>query len=129
MSKEKRREFIKKLSKLTEPDFGLLRLEFPEAAGQIDATGAVQHRVAQLVNWAESATGPGLDELMSSAQQLWPETLGSLTEAEKSAIVEQFSDPLKAEPPSEVTDEAFKQLVDRTIEAVREGQHSKYEVH
>jgi endonuclease G len=70
-----------------------------------------------------------LDELMSSAQQLWPETLGSLTEAEKSAIVEQFSDPLKAEPPSEVTDEAFKQLVDRTIEAVREGQHSKYEVH
>jgi CHAT domain len=62
---------IKALAQLDPSDFGLLEEAIPGASSHTSPHASVPERAAQLVRWAESPTGPGLDAIYHTASRIF----------------------------------------------------------
>jgi len=58
------------LKRLGPSDLSTLIAAIPGASGQVSRNGTGPEKVAELVGWAESSTGPGLQEVHRIAQQV-----------------------------------------------------------
>ncbi len=58
--------FVRALAGLTPADFELFVATIPNAAPHISRQGTVSEKVAELIRWAESSTGPGIDAVQDA---------------------------------------------------------------
>jgi hypothetical protein len=63
-----RRTLVKILAGLTPADFELFVTTIPGAGLQISRQGTIPEKVAELIRWAESSTGPGIDAVHEAYQ-------------------------------------------------------------
>jgi hypothetical protein len=66
-----RRALVSTLSRLAPPDLALLVTALG-AAAYVSGAATVPEQAAQLIRWAESPTGPGLEELRATAAAVLP---------------------------------------------------------
>lgn len=74
---ESREDFITTLGRLSQNDFGSIRMLLKNCWGDVDDRGAVRARVNQLVQWSEALGGPGLKEVYRAAHRVLPKVFGS----------------------------------------------------
>jgi hypothetical protein len=60
--------FVKTLGDLTPADFELFVTTIPKAASHVSRQGAIREKAAELIGWAESPTGPGLEAVQEAYQ-------------------------------------------------------------
>jgi hypothetical protein len=63
--------FVKALAGLGPPDFELFVATIPDAARHVSGHGTIPERVAQLIRWAESSTGRGIEPLQDAYRKLF----------------------------------------------------------
>ena len=60
------------LARLGPSDLAKLIIAIPGASGQVSRIATVPEKVSELLQWAESSTGPGLEKVQQTAQQVLP---------------------------------------------------------
>ena len=66
-----RLSLVKALIELTVPDFNKLIAAIPKSSNNISRHSTVPEQVSELLSWAESSTGPGLDEIYQTFLKLF----------------------------------------------------------
>jgi hypothetical protein len=73
--------FVRTLSAMSPPDWATLVAMIPRAAMYISHHGTIPEQVAELVRWAESSTGPGLEFIRKAADAIFPPILPNIESA------------------------------------------------
>jgi hypothetical protein len=57
---------VRTLAALSPPSFDILVAAIPNAAQNVSHHGTVPQKAAELIRWAESPTGPGIDAVQEA---------------------------------------------------------------
>jgi hypothetical protein len=66
-----RSSFLRTLADLTPADFELFVATIPNAAPQISRQGTISEKVAELIRWVDSSTGPGIGAVQEAYRNFW----------------------------------------------------------
>lgn len=69
-------DFMQKLYSLHVEDLGKIITSIPGASQKISSNDTSARKIEQLVSWAESGTGPGINQLYKTARKLYPSHFG-----------------------------------------------------
>jgi hypothetical protein len=77
--------FMKTLAGLSPADFEFFVATIPDAARQVSRQGTIPEKVAELIRWTESTTGPGIDAVQEAYRRFLLSPTGEGTVRERAA--------------------------------------------